>query len=719
MTVDNTAVLFAYNILILSERRSSTVTGFTSCFYCCVCLSTLYATVADTAGRPRSFHLHSPTHVPPTSPTPYICFFSPIFYTSHPLCCPIAFPPNSLVFSNITNPTMSSTNPSYVDDGRDFTRRIPPTSPPANVTHWLHNTYLSSETSSVYTGSYIDDGLDLLPTNAADNTPGFGPINSHFYKHKKRRDKHDRAWNPNIARAISGDIHASLAKLERIAGVEVKRAALTLKEEKRRNERKRGVVSVPAPLKWGTFVIKDGEGRVVVVDERGEYDSGAVRKDNSKEREKRWVEAARSASPPAVFHLPHVGEAPKEKRTREGHGVKERRSETRRDSKVETSRTSKDKRKPRALTPTPGSAYDSDNPVKPSAVSPTDFFMTGGLSGWPSPSKPSRAPSPEPPSRTVPHAITWDTSTSPYTYDSCSKPASKSRSGSHSAQTLPHGWPSRPASTTRSACSSTFTYLKPSSTKRRFRRSSHAQSEQGSRHGHDGQEVVSDYQPPDIIEVTYDETPPGEVSFSQAGLHSDKAPSAQIWSAAAGEGKSKGSDLGWSGSAKGSVWAGDEVRSKSRSARNWSNSSGRSNDPNDEWDGFERPKTTSEASVAGGSERSWPASQHSIHTVQTHRTQRRHTSRRSSRHNPVAWPAASQDGSAVQSEQIWPASAHGSKHSQKSWTKSKHGSDESSPTKYQNGFDEDNATYLNEMWDGIPVRVASPHKSVAGWDQRT
>jgi hypothetical protein len=70
----------------------------------------------------------------------------------------------------------------------------------------------------------------------------------------------------------------------------------------------------------------------------------------------------------------------------------------------------------------------------------------------------------------------------------------------------------------------------------------------------------------------------------------------------------------------------------------------------------------------------------------------------------------------VQSEQNWPASAHSSEHSKHSWTKSKHGSDKSTPTKYQNGFDEDNATYLNETWGGIPVRVALPHRSVAGWD---
>ncbi|KAF3054058.1 hypothetical protein E8E11_010862 [Didymella keratinophila] len=612
---------------------------------------------------------------------------------------------------------MSSTPPSYIDDGRSFTRRIPPPSL-ANVSHWLYTTHGFSNNSSTYTGSYIDDGLDLLPINASNNnTPGFGPIDRQFYKHKKRRDKTDGVWNDDIAHAISGDIHASLAKLNRVAGVEVKRPSANSKEEKRRSEEKRGVVSVRAPLQWGTFVIKGDDGRVVVVDERGEYDSGVAGQREGKRESRRWVKARRSPSPPAFEIVPAV-ELPT-KSASEEKGAKERRSKTHSGSKVRTSRTSREKRRPRALSPVRASVYDSNDPVKPAAASPTDFFMTGGLSGWPSPSKPSRVSSPEPPSGIVPHAITWDTSTSPYTYDSRSKPASRFKSGSYSAHTLPHGWPSRPESLTGSACSSTFTYLKPSSRKRSSRRSSHARSEQSSRHGHDGQEAMSNYQPPDIVEVTYDETPPGEVSYSQAGWIDDKAPSVHSWSAAADEEKIKGSNLGWGGSAKGSGWAGGQVRSKAGSLHDWRNCSERLQDLNDEWDGFERPKTTSEVSVAGGSDRSWPASQHSIHTVQTHRMQRTHTSRRSSKHSPADWPvsrAASQAGSAVQSEQNWPASAHGSSHSKLSWPKSRHGSDKSSPSKYQNGFDQDNATYLNETWGGIPVRVTSPHKSVAGWD---
>lgn len=619
-------------------------------------------------------------------------------------------------------PIMSSTSPSYIDDGRSFTRRMPPTSTLFNVSNWLLTTHGSPDTSSTHTGSYIDDGLDLVPATN-DTTPGFGRIDAAFYKHSKRRCKNeeDGAWNDDIALAVSGDIQRSLAKLERAAGLEVRRAVINSKEKKGRSERGRIVVSVPAPLRWGTFVIKGDDGRVVVVDERGEYDSGAARTGDKRKKGKKWIEAARSPSPP-VLESPPVVDNLAEGRASKADCTTGSRSKTRGDSEVKTWRTSEEKWRPRALSPVPESAYDSDDPLRPSTVSPTDFFMTGGLSGWPSPLQPSHVPPPEPPSPIVPRAITWDTSTSPYTYDSRSKSDSKSKSRSQSARTLPHGWPTQSASPTRSVCSSASTYLKP--TKRgSSRRSSQSRTEQSSRNGHSNQEVGSNYQPPNIVEVTYDETPPGEVSYSQAGWNEGRAKIAQSWSAAEDEEKAKGSNLAWSGSAQKLAWADDQVCRKTGSIHKCSADERRSRDKHGDWDGFERPKTIIEVSIAGGSERSWPASQRSIHTVQMQRSYRSHTSRKSSRHSPTEWltsHAASQASSAVhwggsdaQSEQ---ASAHGSERSRQNWSKSRHGSETSGPTKYKNCFDGDNAAYLNETRGGIPVGVAWPHKSVAGWD---
>ncbi|KAJ4373724.1 hypothetical protein N0V86_007867 [Didymella sp. IMI 355093] len=625
----------------------------------------------------------------------------------------------------LSNSTMSSTAPSFLDDGQSFTRHIPPSTPLANVSHWLHTTH-GSDTTSTYTGSYIDDGLDLLPSS----TPGFGAVNARFYKHKKRRDKDGGVWNDDIARAVGGDIHRSLAKMKRLAGVEVKRAELDSKEEKRRRDKRRGIVSVPAPLKWGTFVIKGDDGRVVIIDDRGEHDSGDMhREDREAQKEsKRWVKAARS---PSLLPVPVFTDRVTSVRSSNGRGESRRCS-----AKVKTSRaSSKARRIPKAFSPVPESNYSSDDgePVKLSATSPTDFFMTGGLTGWPSPAPSLTKLSPSPSSDrapTVPHATTWDTSTSPHTYDTRSGTRLKSKSRRRSIHTPPHSWPSAPASPRESVCSSTFTCLMAASSLRKSSGSSRlartANFKRDSYHHYDGQEAVLNYQHPDIVEVTYDETPPGEVSYSQAGW-GEKTASARSWTDAHEEGRNKGSDLRWGGPAKRSGWETDDVGSISGSMHGWDEEkhSNNGDDGNGEWDGFERPKTTSEVSVAGDSERSWPASQHSVRTQLTHRTHRSHTSHRSSRHSPTNWPtgqaasradsALHRGSSAVHSEQNWPASAHGSEDSN-SWSKSKYGSKTSSPTKYQNGFDEDNATYLNETWGNIPVRVASPHKSVMGWD---
>lgn len=632
---------------------------------------------------------------------------------------------------------MSST-PSFIDDGRSFTQRLPPATSLANVPHWLNTTHGSLDTISTYTGSYIDDGLDLLPTS----TPGFGPINPRFYAHKKRQNKEggDGAWNDDIARAVGGDIQASLSKLRNISKVEVKRPETDSREEKRRRDKRKGVVSVPAPLKWGTFVIKGDDGRVIVIDDRGEYDSGCVNReqkvDESEKRDRRWVRATRTPSPPPS--TPAFREEDTGARLSDREGKSRRRSSK---SKTRNESMREKKHSPKPLTPISESDYLSDDPVKVSSASPTDFFMTGGLSGWP-----SRAPSPNPPSPIVPHAITWYTSISPPTYDIRSASKSKTKSEQYSRHSLPHGWPSSPVSPTKSVCSSSFTNPKSPSTRKESSRSSRRthRSKQGSKgHDHKDQEARSNYQSLDIIEVSYDETPPREVSYSLASW-GEKAVSARSWSDAHKEGKSEadawewvadgtvksfghgsaGVDLGWS-----------KADSKLRSVHGWSNDEKQSHDEDNgggEWDGFEKPKMISEISVAGSaSEHSWPGSQHSVRTHLTHRTQRSHTPRRSNRHSPTGWPASQANskaggtvhwsGSAIQSEQNWPVSAHGSehseqsKHSKHSWTKSEHGSEKSSPTKYQNGFDEDNATYLNDTWVGIPVRVASPHKSVAGW----
>jgi hypothetical protein len=249
----------------------------------------------------------------------------------------------------------------------------------------------------------------------------------------------------------------------------------------------------------------------------------------------------------------------------------------------------------------------------------------------------------------------------------------------------------------------------------------------------------SNYQAPDLVEVIYDETPPGEVSYSQTGWNDEKVVSTQEWDKNKDDntrgwgGSHKDgsimsfnrirtiSDLGWGNSAKGSAWDGSVVASKSYGSQAGDNDAQSHNDVNDEWDGFERPKTTSEVSVAGsGSERSWAGSQRNHRTHESVRTDRSQTSHRSSRHGQTGWET-SQLGKEAHSNDGWGGS---NAQSASSWSKgkSKHGSKKSSPEsitsaiKYQNGFDEPNEMYLNETWGGIPVRVAAWQTNVAKWD---
>ena len=615
-----------------------------------------------------------------------------------------ALPSNQHSTTNpLTLPMSDITPPSYIDDGASFSRRLPASAPHANVAKWLDATGPGSETSA-YTGSYIDDGADLLPPTV----PGFGRVNPLFYKPRRRREGNEGVWSADVARAVQGDMARSLAKLRGTAGIQVKRAEPGSAEGRKR----RGVVCVPAPPKWGAFVIRGDDGRVVVVDERGEFDSGpvaAVARDMEGKETGPWVRAASSVDTPvSTLEAARYRDAP-------GSGKS---SQTKSKAKTHASPRDKKARKSKPLSPIPESGYESDDPVKISPLaSPTNFFMTGGLSGWP-----SRAASPDPGVPVVPHAITWATT-----------PASRTLNTGSKLKSTP------PAGPAESASSS-------SSTRLEGRRSKHSSRlyQPGQKCDKASTKTHSTYKAPDVVEVVYDETPLGETSHSQTGwgdVDSDKKRETGAWDKTGDTGTVKSfghdstvSDLEWGGSAKGSGWGGsksDSRASKTGSFHGWDVDEKHSNTGDkEEWDGFERPKTTSEVSVAGSSsERSWPASQRSQHSHRSHRTgrsHRSHKSHRSSRHSSTGWDndqTKPKAGSAVhwgnsdaQSEQSVSKSKHGS---EASWPHTNPSHAGSSPTRYKNGFDEDNATYLNETWGGVPVRVASRRTSVAGWDRRT
>ncbi|KAG9193492.1 hypothetical protein G6011_03527 [Alternaria panax] len=304
---------------------------------------------------------------------------------------------------------MSSITPqSFVDDGGSFTKRVPRGLDPRHVASWIAS---NRSDTSAYTGSFIDDGADMhLPSGAA---PGFGPIDTRFYKQKKRKEPKDGqgiAWNDDVQKAISGDIQRNLEKIRGLGALEVKQ---TDGDERQDEKSKKNTVTIPMPPQWGTFVIKADDGRVIVVDKDGEFDSGPQKAVS--EEPKHWVKAA----PPVETGSPIRGltpRSPPEHRTA-SRQANEHSKESR---KQRSGSESKDKHKecrrshhssPKILTPIPESDYEEGYLLSggKDTGSPTDFMMTGGASGWPS----SRATSVASPAVSVSDAYEYVVPNSP------------------------------------------------------------------------------------------------------------------------------------------------------------------------------------------------------------------------------------------------------------------------------------------------------------------
>jgi hypothetical protein len=275
---------------------------------------------------------------------------------------------------------MSDITPySHHDDFHSLSSRLP-RSPSSSI--------VTATTASTYTGSYFDDGLDLVPP-----IQGIGAINTSFYT-PRTQPRAKSAWNATIAQAISGDIQRSLARIQG-AG----KLAVVCSDKEKENGRGWDVVRVPAPRQWGTFVIKGGDGVVVVVGPDGEFEAvgqggpfeerqGWVRgKDTRRRRRGSGASRGKREEPQKTGSVGRWGDEGKRE-----HG------------KCDDSQYGRQTaRKP--LTPIMESGQDEIG-------SPTRFFMSGGAGSLPSPSAAT------PSSRTVssltksmvPHAITWDTS---------------------------------------------------------------------------------------------------------------------------------------------------------------------------------------------------------------------------------------------------------------------------------------------------------------------
>jgi hypothetical protein len=589
-----------------------------------------------------------------------------LFYPLNPLHTIRCSRPRRAIMSSITPP-------SFVDDGSAFEKRV------LHPTKWLDSA--GSDTTSAYTGSYIDDGADmLLPSGHA---PGFGPINPKFYKQPKRKEKENGAWNDDIQKAVADDIGRSLEKMRGIGGMEVKRSD---RKEREQKGKRKDTVTIPLPRKWGTFVIKANDGRVIVIDEGGEFDSGPqVQVQQQQPPAVKWVKA------PTTVSLPPS-------------------------SLSERSHRHKDKKKDlepiNSLTLIAESEYEGG--YIPSGgddiLSPTDFFMTGGANGWP-----SRTPSPIQSRRS-------------------SKLSSPLKSSSP-IRSLPGSWPSPPQSPTKVSEKSTGSASTQSWGEPRSNSSGKSKGSQNSSRNADDNvstKTCSTYKPatvedgPDtssdhasvVKEIEWDGSQKSK-SKADSWARSHRSSNAS-WS----EDK-KASEHTWAGSNKSSIhtpletpheaavnaiwdppavapsiihqnWIADEIdsvssgsevstrktrshghhdRSKSHSHKSRSHSRAPSEKS---WDGYEKPKTMSEVSVAGtgsGSERSWPGSH------KTHQSDSGHGGWvGSQRANIGGWGGERTD------------SEGGNRNA--------------------NGYDEDNETCLNDSWSGVKVRVRSRSRRV-------
>ncbi|KAJ4293327.1 hypothetical protein N0V90_008609 [Kalmusia sp. IMI 367209] len=293
--------------------------------------------------------------------------------------------------ANPSDTMTSITPPSLADDGLSLDRRMP-CGGRAEINKWLEGTATlnlppaSATSGSTYTGSFIDDGADMLaPSHMA---PGFGVVDRKFYKRGKPKESADAGeWTVEMEKALAGDMWRSLARMKSIARVEIRHVEDLEQKKERRARKKDGIeedgrVRIMKPLRWGTFIIEGEDGRVVIVDEEGEYDSGAVGERvewerKSKERfERKEKEKVHKTGVEATSLEQNRGGLEEEK-----HATSRERQ--RKAKHHRHRRRSSPPTKP--LSPIPEADTPEESASAASIISPTNFFMTGAQSGLLSP----------------------------------------------------------------------------------------------------------------------------------------------------------------------------------------------------------------------------------------------------------------------------------------------------------------------------------------------
>jgi len=343
---------YLFTFAFLSPRYHSSI--------CCIAISCLFSSLSKKLPAYTAPHLKSPLQL-------LVAFKMPRsrFHLSE-------------TFTSITPP-------SFIDDGHSIVRRMPRTSratdkpPEPTAISELDCRTHTLASSSTYTGSFIDDGADMLVPSKSG--PGFGAVDRRFYR-KGKKSREEGEWTAEMENAVSGDIRKSLAKIRRHAVVDVDAEEKQRREEQKKHDAETKYVKIPKVPKWPTFVIQCENGRVIVVDSDGEYDSGppeqkvewekAQRRDQEraerKEEERKRQAEERARKEKSV--KPGVEEAVGNKRRSRASRTSKHRHQ---DHTVRSSRSSKNTT----------SMSDAISELTITGVSPTtNFFATGTHAGW-------------------------------------------------------------------------------------------------------------------------------------------------------------------------------------------------------------------------------------------------------------------------------------------------------------------------------------------------
>lgn len=617
---------------------------------------------------------------------------------------------------------MSSVTPiSFVDDGESFRKRMPHDLRLAHVADWINST--ESDVTTTYTGSFVDDGADMFPPSK--HAPGFGDVDPRFYKQRKREEQEEQAaWNDDVEKAIAGDIQRSLERVKGIGQLQIKKADDTMKKNK--HEKRKDMITVPLPLKWGTFIIKTDDGRVIIVDKDGEYDSGPTVSNPTPNQHTRWVKAPTTID---LLSLP-----PSPQHTSEG-------SNDQKEEKRRRQRLHSNKMKQRdlllltkALPTIPESVSEYNDVHQPSTgeniVSPTCFFMTGSTE-WPSQSAAS--------------VTSVASRVKPKRSNQKPSPASSVASRPH-VHSPPGSWLSPPHSPTKLTTISESSTGIEGSNHSSIEKESHGsrrskKSHRSSRHGNDNvsTKTHSTYKAPTVEDADTSSENTRKSKGSEWGINFQENTSGRDMSNSDDKWANHNKNLRYSSKPMNKVtWAGDEAASDyqyDRSVQNWvgdrvktiSEASSRrskvhrsrtaSHEPlassartsKASWDGYERPKMLSEVSVAGMSERSWPESVTT--STRSGKTRSKHSYR--SRHGSQAWEGSEEDWGASQNASVggWTGEKTESA-SEGDWNGGKRGG--MSP-RHVHAFDEGEYAYQKEDSDAVSVRVRSARQRDDGW----